>query len=583
MFFPKPFFLYLQFLRLKNRRGFPPLLALGLLLTASCQRPQTTPGTGTDTTSATITAPVQQVLDRVAPDSIRAHIQYLAHDRLMGRKPGTAGFAEAAGYVERRFQSLGLQPAGENGSFRQPVLLHLGQTVARESSLQIRPRQGSGLPLTFGKDFLVHPNLLNAQSKVSAPVVYVGYGISAPELGHDDFAGVDVRGKIVAYFGGAPAGFGNNERAHFAREVNKQVLAAERGAVGTLLLSTAEAASAAWLNAVNRAASGTHAWVDAQGVVSNTFPQLQASATLSLSGVEALFAGAPRSMREVFEAARDGKTQAMELPVTVEIQGRTRTTPIQSHNVAAILPGSDPDLREEYVVYAAHIDHMGVGTPVRGDSIFNGAHDNASGVGMLIEIARTFATLPTAPRRSILFVGVTAEEMGLLGSDYFATHPTVPPGSMVTNLSIDMPFHFYPLLDVVPHGIQHSSLRQPVEQATRHLNIKISPDPTPEQVVFVRSDHYSFIKQGIPALFIKGGYETGDPTLDGGKLQMEWRANIYHTPLDNPDQDFDYGAGADHVRLNFLIGYLVANTTERPSWNTGDFFGERFGARNRRE
>jgi hypothetical protein len=569
---------------LSGKTCLPSLIIVLILFAGACQRPQTTTqGAGNAAAAGTISPAVDRVLGMVEPEHVRRHVLFLADDRLEGRKPGTRGFAMASRYVEDQFREMGLQPAGEAGGYQQAVQLRRGQTVAEESALLLLPRQGANMPLTYGREYLIYPNLLNPQSQVSAPVVFVGYGISAPEMGYDDYANIDVRGKIVAYFGSAPASFPNNEMAHFSRETNKQVLAAERGAVGTILLGTFSHTSPGWLGARSRLSNGSHGWVDGQGAVSNAFPQLQASAILNLEGVMALFAGAPKSLDQVVADARAGRPQAFELPLQVQMQVATQYTPIQSNNLIGMVRGSDPVLRDEYVVYAAHLDHLGIGAPVQGDSIFNGAHDNASGIGMLLEIARSFTRLPTAPGRSVLFVAVTAEEMGLLGSDYFATHPTVPQGSMVANLALDMPFFFHPLLDIVPHGIQHSSLKKQVEQATRHLGIQISPDPTPEQVVFVRSDHYSFIKQGIPALFIKSGFMTGDPNVDGALIAREWRANIYHTPLDNIDQPFDYGAAVGHVQTNFLIGYLIANDPQRPTWNKGDFFGQRFGRRNMTE
>jgi Zn-dependent M28 family amino/carboxypeptidase len=257
---------------------------------------------------------------------------------------------------------------------------------------------------------------------------------------------------------------------------------------------------------------------------------------------------------------------------------RTTTThrDVNSHNVIAKLEGSDPDLRDEYVTYVGHVDHFGVGVEVDGDDIYNGAHDNASGVSIVLEIARAYASLPTAPRRSVLFMIVTAEEWGLLGSDYFVQNPTVPQSSLVANFSLDMPFLFHPLLDIVPYGAEHSSMGGSVAQAAEHLGMGIGPDPIPEQVLFIRSDHFSFIRQGIPALFIKSGFETGDER-DGGAINTAFRQERYHTPFDEADQGFDFEAGADHARVNFLTGYIVAQEDARPSWNVGDFFGGLFG------
>jgi Zn-dependent M28 family amino/carboxypeptidase len=241
--------------------------------------------------------------------------------------------------------------------------------------------------------------------------------------------------------------------------------------------------------------------------------------------------------------------------------------------------GSDPALEDEHVVYLAHVDHFGRGVAMNGDDIYNGAHDNASGVAIVLEVARAYSSLPTRPRRSTLFLFVTAEERGLLGSDYFARHPTVPREGIVADFTLDMPFLYHPLLDIVPYGAQHSTLSAPVTRAAEHLKIGIGTDPIPEQVLFIRSDHFSFVRQGVPSLFIKSGFKTGDPAKDGAAINAGYRRDVYHKPNDDMSQAFDFEAGAQHARINFLTGWLVAQETARPAWNKGDFFGELFGGK----
>jgi len=262
----------------------------------------------------------------------------------------------------------------------------------------------------------------------------------------------------------------------------------------------------------------------------------------------------------------------------VSVRARTQTDlsdGLVGENIVGLLPGTDPKLKDEYVVYVSHLDHLGVGRSVKGDSINNGAHDNASGVAINLEAARLFASLPKKPRRSILFVAVTGEEMGLLGSDYFASYPTVPKATIVANLCLDMPFFFHPLLDIVPYGSEHSSMKGAVEAAAGFVGVQIAKDPIPEQAVFMRSDHFSFVRQGIPAIYIKSGSTTGDDR-NGTKLNLDWRATTYHTPQDDMNQPFDWNAAARHVQLQFLIGYLTAQADDRPIWNKGDFFGTKF-------
>lgn len=533
----------------------------------------------------TIPADVQRVARTARPDAIQRHMRILANDSLKGRKPGTDGFAMAAAYVTAQFKALGLQPAGENKTYQQPVPLRRWQVREAGSSLTFLTK-GHEQPLIYGKQFIVNPAPDHATSDVTAPVVFVGYGVSAPELGYDDYTGIDVKGKIVAYLNGAPALFSSNQRAYYSSAKAENAVA--HGAVGTLAFSLPTDLRNRIETAAPRARQGVYRWVDKQGHPQRTFPGIRATASLSDSAARLLFANASTSFKETIANAQKNKPQAFPLNISVRMQTQTDVVEdVAGLNLVAMLPGSDPVLQHEYVVFVAHLDHLGISRPVKsaatpgastpGDSIFNGAHDNASGVAIILETARLFAALPKAPRRSILFVGVTGEEMGLLGSDYFATNPTVPKDKIVANSTLDMPFFFHPLLDIVPYGAEHSSLKQQVSQAAAFVGVRMSPDPIPEQTVFMRSDHFSFVRQGIPALFIKSGSQTGNLNLDGTKLNLNWRATIYHSPQDDMNQPFDFNAAAKHAQLQFLIGYLTAQADNRPTWNKGDFFGTKFG------
>lgn len=522
-----------------------------------------------------IPADAQRAVGTARPEAIRTHMRILANDSLRGRKPGTPGFAMAASYVETQFRKLGLKPAGENNSYRQNVPLRRWQVREENSSLALIAN-GREQPLVYGKQFIFSPAPDHATSALTAPVVFVGYGVSAPELGYDDYSGVDVTGKIVAFLNGAPATFPSNQRAYYSSAKAENAVA--HGAVGTLAFNMPTDLRNRIETAAPRARQGIYRWVDKQGHPQRTFPGIKGAASLSDSTARLLFANAASSLKDVFANAQKSRPQAFPLNVSVRMQTQTDVVEdVAGLNLVAMLPGSDPVLKNEYVVFVAHLDHLGVSRPVKGDSINNGAHDNASGVAINLETARLFASLPKAPRRSILFVGVTGEEMGLLGSDYFASNPTVPKAAIVANSTLDMPFFFHPLLDIVPYGAEHSSLGNEVRQAAGFLGITISPDPIPEQTVFMRSDHFSFVRQGIPALFIKSGSQTGNPDLDGTKLNLDWRATIYHTPKDDMNQPFDFRAAASHAQLQFLVGYLTAQADQRPTWNKGDFFGTKFG------
>jgi len=517
-------------------------------------------------------------LESIHGSQIKQHMSVLADDRLEGRGLGSAGYDEALAYVETTLKSYGLQPAGEQGGFHQRVPLRNSIVTEGTSSLTVRSGAKTRT-LTYGKDYLLGADLLRPEVSIAdAPVVFVGYGVSAPTLGYDDYAaGVDVKGKVVAYLSGAPAMLPSNERAYYSSGAVKEADAAKRGAIGTISFTSPEDPRFRWDVSVATGKQGSFAWVDAQGNPNRGDASLRGSASLNHSGVEALFAGAPQPPAAVFAAAARNTPQAFDLATRVSLVTHSTHRGVESANLVARLEGSDPVLKDEHVVYIAHVDHFGRGVAMNGDEIYNGAHDNASGVAIVLEVAHAYSTLKTRPRRSALFLFVTAEERGLLGSDYFARNPTVPRSGIVADLALDMPFLYHPLRDIVPYGAQHSTLAAPVTRAAKHLGIAIGADPIPEQVLFIRSDHFSFVRQGVPSLFIKSGFQTGDPALDGAKINAAYRRDVYHKPNDDMSQAFDFDAGAQHARLNFLTGWLVAETPARPEWNAGDFFGGLFG------
>ncbi len=599
-------------------------MGLTILLSQACaQSVSSTDARSASTIDTRLQPEVANAFNNVNPDSIRSVMSVLASDRLEGRQPGTRGFALASSYVESHFKTMGLVPGVNGKSYVQPVLLKKAVPIEQGSSFTL----GAGVSaetLVYGKDFMPHPYYYSPESSVKAPLIFVGYGIYAPELKYDDYGATDVKGCIVVYFDQAPAIFPSNERAYFSSATTKYAEAAKRGAVGVITISssvlatatpsspvapapsspaapssssptapslsapaanpsspatvTLSAQAASWEAMTKRAGQGTYRWAGPDGQPQPDFPELKVITALNPARAQSLFAGSEHSWQNIVDKAKAGEPQSFPLKTTADLKVTTTLTDVHSSNLIGVIPGSDPVLKNQYIVYAAHLDHFGIGAPVKGDSIYNGAHDNASGVAILLEIARTFRSLPTAPKRSVIIAIVTGEEYGLLGSDYFINHPTVPRKSIVANLALDMPFFFHPVLDIVPYGALHSSLSAQVQAATSYLGLGIAPDPFPEQVVFIRSDHYSFIRQGIPSLFIKSGFKTvpGD-TTDRSRSDVAWRSTTYHTPQDDMSQPFDFDAAATHVKLNFLIGLLVCEDPARPSWNKGDFFGGRFG------
>lgn len=524
---------------------------------------------------------VNTALEQIQPEAVRAHIRFLADDLLEGRGTGTRGYQLAANYVAAHFEALGLEPAGADGTYFQAVPLRKVDVVPSESSLTL-VRGDQSQVLKYAEDYLMEGEFLRKNVSTAAPVVFVGFGVTAPELEYNDYAGVDVRGKIVAQLFGAPASFPHSQRAYYSSQALKAETAAAHGAVAILTFLTPERAKMwPWDWIVPQSKMGEMCWLDEEGTPHagciGVVPEIRGRAFLSRAGAEALFTGAPQSLNEVFTAAEAGKPPAFDLPVEARIKTVSRHSQVESPNIAAVLCGSDSLTREEYVVFTAHLDHLGIGEPVDGDSIYNGAVDNASGVAVLLEVARVFASLPQPPRRSVLFLAVTGEEKWLLGSEYFAQYPTVPHKSIVANINIDSAVMNRALLDVVAYGAEHSSLARVVEQAAGQIGLEVSPDPQPEEVFFVRADQYSFVRKGVPAVWLFGGNQTGDPDLDGATLMKEWMQTIYHMPKDDFSQPLEFEVGAKLAKVNFLIGYQVANETPRPTWNPGDFFGEKFG------
>jgi Zn-dependent M28 family amino/carboxypeptidase len=508
------------------------------------------------------------------PEAIRAHLNFLADDLLEGRGTATRGHLLAARYVASQFEAIGLAPAGDSGSWYQRVPL---RKVTITGGSLVLHREGAERALERDVDFVVHPYFFGPESSVTAPVVFAGHGITAPDLGRDDYRGIDARGKIVMVISGAPATLPNYPRAHYSSSVLKLRTAAEHGAVGIITVDPPEQESSwGWARTVASTKLPFFRWIEADGNTHNAFRGIAAGATLSRRGAETI-AGSDAKMRELYAAAAKGKRIKLDgnPVVTIAVQGTLEDT--DSPNVAAVLTGSDPALRSEYVVYTSHLDHIGIGTPVNGDAIYNGAFDNAAGVAGMLEVARLFSEMNPRPRRSILFLAVTAEEKGLLGSDYFANNPTVPIGSIVGNLNIDGLTLSYPIADVVILGAENSSLGDAAVAAAESLGLKVSPDPMPSEVYFARSDQYSFVKVGVPGLFSDGGQISSDPSIDARKLAEEWGRTRYHMPSDDLTQAMNFDSGAKLVQFHFLTGVNVANSDQRPQWKKDDFFGKMFG------
>ncbi len=546
------------------RRALFALAALTLLV--ACQREATSPEPAQAGAPDTATA----------EGRIEADVRTLAADDMQGREAGTPGYDKAADYVAQRMRAIGLQPAGDNGTFFQPVPL-LRATRVQDGARLAVVHADRTVELRFKDQFLPALNFDAPQAAVTAPAVFVGFGVHAPELGHDDFAGLDLKGKIAVLFNGAPARFDHDRRAFHSSIREKLRALSERGAVGAVFVSTAqEEARSPWKRGAENWQRPGMRLRGADGKGIDTFPQLQVIASVSAAAADRLFEGSGKFAAELFKTALEGAPKGFALPVELALAARTQIAPLASRNVVGRIAGSDAALADEHIVYTAHLDHVGVGAPVNGDAIYNGAIDNALGVAVMLEAARELAASTSKPKRSLLFVAVTAEEKGLLGAEWFATHPTVA-GELVANINLDMPVLLAPSKDVVPIGVEHSSLQGVLEQAAKEVGVALSPDPFPEEVIFVRSDQYPFIRAGIPAVYLIGGMVSADGQRQPKLAFTKFLREHYHQPSDEASLPIAYADAARLARLNARIGRIAGDAAQRPAWNEGDFFGERFG------
>lgn len=494
----------------------------------------------------------------ISPKAIEAHMRFLADDLLEGRETGTRGFEIAAQYVEAQFVSFGLDTSMQPVPFRSARV--------NEQAMSI-----NGTPLMARKDFILSPSLDQSTVDVTAPIAIAGYGIVSPELRHDDYKLVDVRGRIVILLTGAPAAFPTDQRAYYSRTELKIRTAAEHGAVGVLLLnSRTDEKRSPFERTVAQSGGASMHYIETDGKPAD-LTSIRFSGRISHDVAVQLLMGADVAADTVLRDAEQNTTYSLALPVTITVHLTSNATDTKSENVLGILRGSDPKLRSQYVAVSAHLDHLGdherVGTT---DTIYNGAQDNASGIACLIEIARALAAHP--PKRSVIFVAFTGEEKGEQGSRFFARHPPVAKSALVADINMDMPLMLYPLADLIALGGEHTTLGDAARRAAAAEKLSISPDPLPEEVRFIRSDQFSFVQEGIPAIHMKSGPHSADPSIDANAVTRDWLRTIYHTPADDMSQHLDFAAGAKYAQTSLLLVRDVANAPQRPRWKPGDFF-----------
>ena len=513
---------------------------------------------------------VRRAMRRVRTEGIREHVRYLADDKLEGRDTASPGGTLAARYLASQLEQFGVKPAGDRGTYFQQVPFVRTRLDAPASQLVLLT---GDQPLIFegGKDLL--PNGPSGSASVGeSPVVFAGYGISAPEFHYDDYEKLDVRGKLVVLLTGEP---GSNDPAYFdgmkdtphSSGVSKIALARSRGARGVItVLAGPRASRYPWDLVLKSQETPQFALPASKDVMPAIIVRSETAARL--------FKDAPKPWNEIEALATDGKVPTFALPYHARLDLKFSEEPAPAPNVLGRLDGSDPALKKQVVVYTAHYDHVGRGTG-EGDTIFNGAWDNASGTSEVLEIARGFAGLKRRPRRSVLFLFVTGEEKGLLGSEYYAAHPAVPIADTAADINLDMTDIFGLGKELVAQGAEHSTLMKACEETAREMGLTLGKDPTPELNVFTRSDQFSFAKVGVPCVFMRwsNNYEDLDAATAKARSQEKLKT-IYHKVGDEFDPTWNWDGMQRHAQSALLIGLHVANDTPLPSWNEGDPFNK---------
>lgn len=521
---------------------------------------------------------IKLVTEQVDADNIKAHMDFLADDTFLGRDTGSQGHQIAANYVKSHFKQNNMVAMGDHGGFEQIVTLRETTTDVDSAMMSIENVNGL-VDLTFAKDFIMSGSKLVTETAIKAETVFVGYGVVSTEFGLDDYQGIDVNGKIVVALHGRPNKLPSEEGAHIGSGNEKRRHAAERGAVGFITVHTPKREKIrTFAKSAKSAGKPSMAWLTKDNLPFNIHSRLKGIAYINSEPAKDLFHDSKRNLEDIFADDNQNKViKGFVLNSKVTIAIKSQHSKVNSPNIIASIEGSDTQLKNEYVVFSAHLDHIGVNTNGNNeDKINNGALDNASGVSILLETARLMANRTEKPKRSVLFVVVTGEERGLLGSSYFANNPTVPVMQMVANVNLDMPMILYPFADVIAFGSTHSSLADAVTKAAQKIDISLSPDPMPEEALFTRSDHYSFVKAGIPSVFLMTGFKSKDPAFDGGKEFGNFLKNHYHQHSDELSLPINYDAAASFAEVNLMIGLEIANGDNRPSWNKDDFFGKTF-------
>ena len=522
-------------------------------------------------TAARLSGPAFAAMQTIDPERIRAHVRFLADDLLEGRGTGQRGGDIAAQYIATQFALYGLKPAGDNGTYLQKVPM-VGVTTQPESTFSLVPNNGQPMNLKLMDEYVTSNQTQQPQSDISADIVYVGYGIEAPEFGWDDYKGADVKGKVLLMLVNEPPSddpkfFKGKALTYYGRWVYKYEEAARKGAVGAILIHKTDMASYGW-EVVRNSWSGESAYLKAEGV-----PKLTAASWIQLDVARKLADAVGMNLDKMMADARSRDFRPIPLPARLQAHLVSAIRPFDSNNVIAILPGTSKRLKDQAVMYTAHYDHLGIAANQPGDKIYNGANDNATGCGILLELAHAYSAATIKPARSIIFASVTGEEKGLLGSEYLGKHPPIPAGKITLDLNYD---------DVPPLGAPEETevsgsertTFYPVVQATaKDFRLAIRPDSRPEAGHYYRSDHFSLARVGVPSFSINEGMKyKGHDTAWGMQQAEDYTAKRYHQPTDEYHPEMDFTGDAAMARFGFALGWKAASIPQTIGWEKGDEF-----------
>ncbi len=514
--------------------------------------------------------PATVAMNGIDAENIRAHVKFLADDLLEGRGTGQRGGDLAAAYMATQFALYGLQPAGDEGTYLQHVPL-VGVTTLPQSTFELVPGKGQPISLKYLDQYVATDETQEPSSDLDSQIVFVGYGIEAPEFNWNDYKDTDVRGKVLLMLVNEPSStdpnfFAGKALTYYGRWTYKFEEAARKGAAGVILIHETTMASYGW-DVVRNSWSGENSYLQLDG------PVLKVASWVQFSVAKQLAELSGKNLDELMEQAKSRNFRPVPLSAKLKAHMVNKVRPFTSSNVLAMLPGTDPQLRNEAVVYTAHYDHLGIRADMPGDNIYNGAADNATGCGILLEIARAYAASPMKPRRSILFAAVTAEEQGLRGSEYLGKHPPIPSGRISLDLNFDDVQPFGTPEEVEVSGAERTTFYPEVEATARRFHLTIRPDSRPEAGHYYRSDHFSLARVGVPAFSVNEGVKfKGHPAEWGVEQARQYNDQRYHQPSDEYRPDMDFSGDALIGRFGFDLGWEAANQAQIVGWRHGDEF-----------